>query len=716
MLRRAAVLAALSSYVTATLAMASPHQAQAGAPAPASPAATAPATPVSPALTGISRTVNPKSRLRLRGTVVNRSGQALAGVYYRLRYNPQHIVSRGQLAQVARGTVAGLPRFSQARPLGTMAATATPVPWELSVDAKSLGFGIFGSYAVGVEFFTAAGQPLGGQVTFVVWQPSGRRWYKETSIGWVWPVTDRMHRSGDHAFLDDRLETDLAPHGRLGGLVTAAQQTGTPITWAVDPALLDDAQAMAAPKGYTVRAPGKKPVRKPHSSTAKGWLDRLRNTSANDPYFALPYADVDADALVRQRLTRHLDLAYKHTKVAEDVLGRPATNKIAWPVPGVSETRTLNRMATLGSDTFLMSSAVFQPAAQNYTASAPATLTTSKGARPVVTYDPVLSEIVSADTRDPGARVLAEQRFLAETAMITAEQPQLARTIVIAPDRRWNPDPLFAKNLLEWTDDASWLAPAHVGRIAQTPPDQVKTFTGYPDSYEAAELGRKYLGEVRKIATRAAGFSTILDPVTYLYERSVLRLESGSWRGSSSLARRARAARDDLGRQLDAEMRKVKVLPSKRTIALAGRSGRFPLTITNELPDQDVRLRLRITSRIPARLQIGKYDSDIRLTPGERLQIWIEVESYAQGRAFVDVALLTPQNKTYRPAETLTINTTGYGPVALLITGGSLAVLFVGVGFRATRARRRNKLEASGDGSPGGEPPWTPNPGDPLER
>nr|WP_286991131.1 DUF6049 family protein [Thermomonospora sp. CIF 1] len=730
--RRAALSAVLFCCVTATPALASPQQAQvslaqsrlAPAAAPAGQATGAQTvmagrrqTPVSLSITAIApRTVTARSKITLQGHVVNRSGQPLAGVRYRLRYSNRAVVSRGRLAQLAQSDVAALPGVTADQMLGdgTLAAGDAQVPWKIQVAAKSLHLeNKFGTFPIGVEFYTQAGQVLAGQVTFLVWQPPGRKWFKKTSIGWVWPLADRMHRSADHIFLDDRLETDLSPNGRLGRLVAAAESTDTPLTWAIDPALLDDARAMTASKGYTVRPPGRAPAKKPASATARAWLDRLKRASSRDSYFALPYADVDADALVRNDLTGHLKAAYNHRRVAQEVLGRPADAQIAWPVPGVSENRTLAWMSRLGSDTFLMSSAVFPPAGNvTYTPSATASLPTPSGPRPVVVYDQTLSKIVSVDTTDPGQRLLAEQRFLAETAMITAELPQLARTIVIAPSRYWNPGPQFAEHLLEWTAKASWLRPAKIGDIARARPQQL-TFTGYPDSYAAYELGPKYLGEVRKIAGRANGFAAILNPVSYPHARAILRMESGSWRGSRTLAQRARSARDQLGDHVAAEINRVGLARRDNVVQLAGRTGNFLLTINNELSDRSVRLRIEITPRIPARLQIGEYESDIVLGPNERASIDVEVESFAQGPTQVDVKLLTPEGKTYR-THVLTINTTGYGTVALLITGGSLAVLFVGVGFRAMRARRRNKMEASGDGSPGGESPWAQAPGRPT--
>jgi len=716
---RAAIAAVLSSFMIAAPAPAPQGHASATArtPMPAAPPAAAPRQAQSPlelVLTGMSeRVVTPRTTLTIKGHVINRSGRPLTGVYYRFRYFPQRMTSRGQLAQAARWSVANLPNAAEPRPLGNLAAGNAPVPWQLTVRAKDLGLRDFGAYPIGVEFFTAAGQQLAGQVTFLVWRPPTGN-YRPTAIGWVWPVADRMRRTADEAFLDDGLDRQLRPDGRLGGLVTAAEKTSTPITWAIDPAVLDDAQAMTRP--YTVRTTGRKQTDRPASSHARSWLDRLKKASSGDPYFVLPYADVDAEALLRNGMGRYLEISYKHMEAAQRVLGRPAPLEIGWPAEGAASTRTLGRMAQLGTDSFLLSGALFQPAQATFTPGAPTTVRTAAGQRNVVAYDPVLSEIVSAGTRDPGARLLAEQRFLAETAMITAELPLQSRVIVIAPHRRWNPDPAFAENLLRWTADLPWLRPARVDRIAQTKRREPMAFTGYPSDHQAQELGRAYLGEVKKIAARASTFSTIFQPMSWPYERAVLRTLSGSWRGGGSRARHARAARDLFGELLDDEIDKVRVSRRGDTVQLAGRTGRVPFTITNGL-DRTVRLQVKITSRIPARLQIGEYTRTIEVGPHESPSIDFEVESYAQGQALIDIELLTPEGKAFRPAHTLRINTTGYGPVALLITGGSLAVLFVGVGFRAMRARRRNKMEAAGDGASGGEPPpWPDEPARSAER
>ena len=52
------------------------------------------------------------------------------------------------------------------------------------------------------------------------------------------------------------------------------------------------------------------------------------------------------------------------------------------------------------------------------------------------------------------------QDFLAQTAMISSEAPNLARSLVIAPPTGWNPSPAEAAALLSNTHNAPWLHPA----------------------------------------------------------------------------------------------------------------------------------------------------------------------------------------------------------------------------------------------------------------
>src|ERR1019366_2349072 len=104
----------------------------------------------------------------------------------------------------------------------------------------------FGAYPLAVDARTTAGRTvLTTRLPMaLVWMPTGAQ-FTPTQISWLLPLVDGIHRGDSDAFLDDTLATDLAPTGRLGRLLSLASAARVPITYAIDPALVDDATVMA---------------------------------------------------------------------------------------------------------------------------------------------------------------------------------------------------------------------------------------------------------------------------------------------------------------------------------------------------------------------------------------------------------------------------------------------------------------------------------------
>ncbi|MFC6883649.1 MULTISPECIES: DUF6049 family protein [Actinomadura] len=692
-------------------------QALAEAASPAQPDAERPQgarrSQVGVALTRVSpKPVGEKSKITVTGLAQNRSGHQLPGASIRLRYGARPFSSRGQLDQYAEAPASQLPGVLTTRPLPGLQGSGGRQGFSFTVPARTLRLSGFGVYPIGVEVVNAAGQTVGGVTTFITFMPK-RRDFTPVSVGWVWPLIDRQHRANDETFMDDRLSKDLARGGRLDDLLSAPAQSKTPVTWAIDPALVDDVQRMT--RSYTVRAPrSEDKTRKKAAPAASAWLNALKQ-SARLPsysYFVTPYADPDAISLVRNKMYSHLSVAYdpKNTGFVAEHLGKQPTTHIAWPAAGTAGPETLNRLADLdlkGGGAFLMSSAYFQDPPQGLAANATTAVQAGGETKKTLAYDQKLNEIVSGDTRTPGAAVLTEQRFLAETAMIAAEAPNARRTLVVAPSRHWNPAPGLAKRLLDYTRGAPWLAETSLDKIMNARP-QDRAFQGYPERYENSELSVKYLDGVRGVARRASSFSAVLADERHIsYERAILRLESAAWRGRYG---RAHAARDELSDELADDMNRVRIIinPQRRR-SLAGSSGKFPVTIVNELRDQRIKVLLTAESENRAKLQIGQLDErdrEIVLDSGQKVQKWIPAQAAGNGNFRVHLQLMTPgpRSRKFGAGEDITIRTTGYGQLSLLIIGGGLAVLFVGVGVRAMRARRRRKAEAAGEGSTGEGP------------
>jgi hypothetical protein len=676
----------------------------------------------------------PASKISLTGYLQNSTNQPITGITVRLRYSGRPLASRGELAQQAQqaGAGAGAPALvgETARPQQPPRPLAPGArqTWRLGTTAKELGFGTFGVYPLSVEASDAAGRLLGAQRTFLTFVPKDyKKRLKPTKIAWVWPLVDVPHRTIDNKFSDDKLSAAFAQGGRLNGLVAAARTTKTPLTWAVDPALLDDARTMAKP--YTV-----KDAERPKSAAAERWLADVKAAVDGQSYFATPYADPDVTALVRRGRAADLKDAYSAASMeaAQTTFGR-APAPAAWPPEGATDQNTLNQLSRIGSRVFLLSSDVLPGAPSlTYTPSAAIALPTSDGTKYAVAGDRPISSVIGADTHAPGAEVLAEQRFLAETALITAERPGLQRTVLVVPPRRWNPSERFAERLLADTTAARWLQPTtldEVTRLATGDPRGTsstgstggtggtggtgtaageapaqRTFAGYPAAYQAHELSAAYLKSVRSIQVQARRFASIFDPPLTGYDQGVLRLESSAWRGGRRAASRARAARNALRAQLTANMKQVYFVLNKGP-SLAGEIGQVPVTIANDVPGHSITVHLEVTSAYPAKLQIGKFRSVVTIPPEKKVTIQIPMKAAANGKTDVRLALLSPGRRPIGVVRQMQVNATGFGRTALLITGGALVVLLLGVGVRVLRARRRDDVEDVDEPPAGAMPP-----------
>ena len=89
----------------------------------------------------------------------------------------------------------------------------------------------------------------------------------------------------------------------------------------------------------------------------------------------------------------------------------------------------------------------------------------------VLLADSTITSVLGSATSAPGSSFAVSQRFLAETAMIAAEDPGLARSVVVAPPREWAPSAALASQLLSESETASapWLAPDTLAALASSP-------------------------------------------------------------------------------------------------------------------------------------------------------------------------------------------------------------------------------------------------------
>ena len=126
------------------------------------------------------------------------------------------------------------------------------------------------------------------------------------------------------------------------------------MTWALDPALIDDVRAME--RSYTVHtATGTR------SGTGKAaatrWLDELKQDVATADFLGVPYADPDVTAAAHAGLARDVQVASTQgdSLLTHTFGGSPLP--YAWPPDGFADQRTLDTFFAAGETTVVLDSA-----------------------------------------------------------------------------------------------------------------------------------------------------------------------------------------------------------------------------------------------------------------------------------------------------------------------------------------------------------------------
>jgi hypothetical protein len=620
------------------------------------------------------------STLRVRGQLVNQSQNAYQQVSVRLWFRSNPMTSRGEVETYADGKGLGPQQAGLSRVISATLPVGGQKPWSLSLSARQMGLRTFGVYPIMVEARNSAGLVLGQQRTFITYYPAGTL-LQPTKVAWVWPLVDQPHRAADTTFVDDQLERQLGSGGRLSTIVdAAARTTKTPVSWLIDPSLVDDANKMANTDGYNINGDADRS----QSVAALAWLKTLHNAIASDDrLISTPYADPDVTALADRHMSKDVTLAAQQgMRALADARLSGATSSIAMPPDDLTvDQATLSALVASGSRTILLSSAILPDArAGTFTPDPTMNKNVSGTNVKLVAYDDTLRKILKAPTTTLGGTILAEQRFLAETAMITGEAPQKPRTIVITPPRRWKPSATFAKAVLNYTAKAPWLSPVPLSSVETLKPTE-RTFQPQKSS-SAPGLSKNYLRQVSDLSTDVRQFASLFEPPVSDFTLGIARTESSAWNGQS---RRGKLVRDTLKDELEKSAGRIKVLNDG--ITMAGKSGRIPITISNGLSHGTVRVTLHAYSQNPTRLRVNSVDRTLVLEHGHKDQVTLDMKASANGPAYVNLQLRTPDGQDFGGAHVLRVNATYYGRTALLITGISLAVLFVGVGIRIVRRR-----------------------------
>lgn len=659
------------------------------------------------------KAANPKAVVRLSGQIVNSSGNALPNVTVRLRYSSRALPSRSQLklyADDAAGSTDPQNVATQRR-LAHGVRAKSSATWSLKVPVSRLGLpDTLGVYPIAVDAVDASGRSLALQRTFLTYGTKSPA-YKPTRIAWLWPVIDRPRRADNKTFMDGSLGRSITGRGRLSRLVEAGIRNDrrVPLTWMVDPALLDDVDSISRP--HQVIASDDRTKTEPADTDATAWLGRLKSAVGTAPLDITPYADIDAAAVTRAGLDDDVKPAIRDgAQITQRLLKRAPATDVAWPTQGLADTDTMDVLAFAGARTVVLSQRALSTSQQvNYTPDGVAQIPTSNGAVKVLLTDPTLSDVLGG-TQEQTSAAVTEQRFLAETALITAELPNSPRTVVVAPPRRWDPANGLPEALLNDTRQAPWIKP--VSATSVKPGPKLDRKLDYTSAEQQDELGQRYLKKVADIRTRARRFASIFPGSTTPDQLATFRMESSAWRSSPT---RARRVRERVRWSVDQTSQKVNFV-NRASVTLGGSEAQIPVTIANDLDAGDgsaeaheaktATVRVNVTAPGSTSISIGAYDHTVHVGPQSRYTIHVPVSARAVTVTKLRLELLTADGKPINPPVEMKIQATNIGQTASWITGAGLAVLVIAAVVRILRRRSRapddGDQPATSEPAPGG--------------
>lgn len=712
-------------------------QGQARDPAPAEdptdgepPAEDTAAAPLEVTLRDVTpSTLGPRGRVTVTGTVTNRSDQRWQDLNVYLLTSATPMTTATELAEAARsapdaglggaGRLTGADEFVSIGDLSPGAST----PFAVEVPRAALQLsGEPGVYWLAVHVLgtnrTGRDSLADGRArTFLpLVPPTGpqRPVRPPVDTALVVPLREKVQRLSSGALANPQDWAELVgDDGRLERVLDVAEGAADlPLTWAVDPAVLEAVASLAAgnppydlapsaddaatvvpdpspaPSGTGEPEPAEPPEPTAEQSDAEDWLTGFVEAADDGAVAALPYADADAASLWRSGQVPLLEQAFDESAAVLDDLGLGARSLLA-PPSGLLPPAAVGDLAELETAPLLIVDDVAAAGASSGTAR------TLDGSR-------VLLADASAGEGGPGPApahtpLAIRQRILAEAALrldgVGAGKVRDGPLVVALPDA-WDPGPASADILVEGLD-VPWV---RISPLTTVVTDRGRDATldeplAYPRRERRRELPARNVRAALDLVSHGETLADLLsenDTVDTLLMRTALLTVSvharGSARNALSLARGSIAA---------AERRLGQVrIESPEFVTMSSGEGFFAVTVVNDL-DQPVEVVV-VPSTDDEALTVTPPEP-LTLNGGARASLRLEARSTGFGVSEITLTPATVDGDPLPSTSQINVRRSQVGIVIWVVMGVGAGVLVVALALRVVRGRRSRRDEPSAE-------------------
>jgi Family of unknown function (DUF6049) len=644
--------------------------------------------------------LRPGTPVRVSGTVFNTTNGVWGDAQVGMLAAGEPFTSPAQLADATRADPYDDFTGEQVLEPGTFADIGDVPPGQsrsftFTVPYGALGLsGSDGVYWVGAELRATDGQGERGSVartlTFMPHVSDPER-APVVDLAMLWPVTAPVPWNGQQ-FVNRSLSRQLVPGGRLRAIGALGASAGNlPLTWVLDPAVLDAAGQMS--DGFRQAGTDLGPRSAP-ATGARAWLRTVRNAAGNSVALAVPYGHPDVAALAHADIRPGMRKAGRASERVLDQLG-VARLDLMWPAAGRATQTVLDASEEFGPDLALLSRGTFENTPRH--AVVDVRTHDTQGERRGTRSLPSL--VVDRDhsrlglRAQPGQTALQwRQLILANTALRSLYGDQSRRTAVAMPSSRWWPDATWPEAGLFRGLQVPWVRMVSVTGLLSRPHPTYRGEYNYPPAARDRELGAPLLDTIRKLRRTTRTVTNLLADQTEIRaetDKAFGLAASSAWRAEGQTGRRVAedflAANRSRIRGIDLE--------TPDFVTLSSSSGRFPLSVTNRL-DEAVTIRLQVRARDP-RMTVEPI-GPVTLQRDQRVTVSVVTNSRGVGITTLTAHMRTQEGKPFGKRASFQVRTTQIGAVVWVIMGLGATVLFVAAGRRIVRRVRAYRRSLRG--------------------
>lgn len=515
----------------------------------------------------------------------------------------------------------------------------------------------------------------------------------------VVPLRQRVLRQPDGTLArTDTWIQRLSPGGRLYNLLDFA--TDHPVSWLVDPAVIDAVRQLAAgnpprslaptdgsspsPSSTSSPTAAKRAAADDGAAIAKTWLDRLiTELRANPNVYALPYGDLDLAAAARHDPAVY-DVARQRSIQVLSALGvKPIS--IDAPVNGYLQPGALGLGQKYG-DLLLSDQAI--------TGTVPSSATI--GGRHIITT----SSLIAAGGPPPGDQlglVPVRQELLAQSALrLGSGAPVVA---VLPAD--WSPG----------TDSADFFAGLPEKWLSLTSIDGATTTSvsqgldtdriRYPDAEYHAELPARSFSAADRLRSSGKLLQSVLahnDTVSTTVLDDALTSLSYTARGGSG-----GAAADRSRASIEGQLHSISVVVPP-AVTLSSDTGKFNATVVNGL-DEDIDVKVQTVSDNGIKIS-GPHK--LQIPANSRTGVLLTAQATTNGVHTVVLQLTDSTGVPLGSEASLPIRTAQVSRIIWLFIACGVGLLFAAIVIRLVRRVRSGPADPDEDDDPDDDDPDGP--------